>query len=203
MPYVPSKKTDGKSTDREVINVAMEVLAQKIADQITDNLSVLKIYRRTFLKVARALDSLLLGKKPRIGVEVALAEAINKVASTYDYEGAHLGEFNYAFTRFIQRVPGILVEKVRWSQELRYWLYARTVSALIYASRHSEDLAGGVDGVFEDVKDEYKRRVNTEYEAEQILKSGDCYDTPYYTKLVAVVDKNGKLIGYQEIMLKR
>ena len=203
MPYVPSKKTDEKSTDREVLDAALETLAHKVADQITDNLSVLKVYRRVFITVARALHNLLLGKKIGNGPEAGLAEAIYKTGAVYDYEGAYLGEFNYAFTRFIQRVPGIMVEKGQWSQELRYWLYARTVSALIYASRHTEDLDTGVDGVFEDIKDEYKRRVNTAYEAEQILKSGDCYDTPYYTKLVAVVDKNGKLIGYQEIMLKR
>ena len=45
--------------------------------------------------------------------------------------------------------------------------------------------------------------MNTAYEAEQILKSGDCYDTPYYTKLVPVVDDNGKAVGHMEIMLKR
>ena len=54
-----------------------------------------------------------------------------------------------------------------------------------------------------DVILEYKRRVNTSYEAEQIIKSGDCYDTPYFTKLVDVVDKNGRVLGKMEIMVKR
>ena len=114
-----------------------------------------------------------------------------------------MGELNYAMTRFVQRVPQIKVANNSWTQELRYWLYARTVSALIYASRHTEDLDLGIDGVFEDIKDEYKRRVNTSYEAAQILKSGDCYDTPYYTRLVEVVDEDGNLIGHMEVMLKR
>ncbi len=39
-------------------------------------------------------------------------------------------------------------------------------------------------GALEDVKDEYKRRANTAYEAAQIRKSEDCYDTPYHTELV-------------------
>ena len=41
------------------------------------------------------------------------------------------------------------------------------------------------------------------YEAAQILKSGDCYNTPYYTRLIEIVDENGNLIGHQEVMLKR
>ena len=40
--------------------------------------------------------------------------------------------------------------------------------------------------MFEDIKDEYKRRVNSAYEAAQILKSGDCYDyVPFRTQLGA------------------
>lgn len=151
------------------------------------------------------MHSLLHGHGSEVGsnAEIALAQTIYDVGAKYDYEGAYLGEFNYAFTRFIQRVPQLKVQSGAWAQELRYWLYASTVSALAYASRHTEDLDIGVDGVFIDIKDEYKRRVNTAYEAEQILKSGDCYDTPYYTRLVEVVDENGTLVGYQEIMLKR
>ena len=61
----------------------------------------------------------------------------------------------------------------------------------------------GIGGVFEDVKDEYKRRVNTAYEAAQIVKNGDCYDTPYYTKLIEVIDSDGHHVGYQEVMVKR
>ena len=58
----------------------------------------------------------------------------------------------------------------------------------------------GFVGVLEDVKDEYKRRVNTAYEAVQIKKSGDCYDTPYHTELVDVKDKDGNVVGWQEVM---
>lgn len=58
-------------------------------------------------------------------------------------------------------------------------------------------------GVLQDVSAEHKRRVNVAYEAAQIVKSGDCYDTPYYTRLVEVVDKDGKHVGHFEVMLKR
>ena len=132
-----------------------------------------------------------------------MAQTIYDVGAEYDYDGAYLGEFNYAFTRFIQRVPQLKVENGVWTQELRYWLYAATVEALIYASHETRNFGIGVSGVFEDIKDEYKRRVNTAYEAEQIIKSGDCYDTPYYTRLVTVVDDRGNAIGHMEIMLKR
>ncbi len=41
------------------------------------------------------------------------------------------------------------------------------------------------------------------YEAAQIVKSGDCYDTPYYSRLVEVVDEEGNFVGHQHVMLKR
>lgn len=204
MPYVPSKKTDGKSEDREIIDIAVEAVALKAVKKITDNKSLRRVYKDIFLKTAGHLNDFLSGKKTRgDSSERALAEAIYEVGKRYGYWGAHMGELNYAFTRFIQRVPQIKVEQGEWKEELRYWIYAATVSALIYASHHTDDLGIGIDGVFEDTKDEYKRRVNPPYEAEQILKSGDCYDTPYYTRLVEVVDEDGNLVGHQEVMLKR
>lgn len=206
MPYVPSKKTDGQAKDREIIDIAVETVALKAVKKITDNKSLRCVYIDIFLKTAGHLNDLLSGKKTRgDSSERALAEAIYEVSEGYGYWGAHMSECNYAFTRFIQRVPRIKVEQGEWEEknELRYWTYAATVSALIYTSRHTDDLGICLDGVFEDIKDEYKRRVNPAYEAAQILKNGDCYDTPYYTRLVEVVDEDGNLIGHQEIMLKR
>lgn len=84
-------------------------------------------------------------------------------------------------------------------KELRYWLYAITVDALISAAQGEGE--PGVNGVFEDIKDEYKVRVNKSYEIAQILKSGDCYDTPYFNKVVEVVDENGKVLGHTYIEL--
>ena len=139
MPYVPSKKTDGKSTDREILDVAVEKLANAICD----------------------------------------------VSIPYKYDGAFLGELNYSITRLIQRIPQLMVDKGFFKSALRYWIYA------------------GIAGVLIDIKDEYKRRVNTSYEAAQIVKSGDCYDTPYYTKLVEIIDQIGKVVGYQEVMIKK
>lgn len=216
MPYVPSEKTDGKSQDRNIIDAALEPLVHRVAGEITSNLSLINAYRRVFLAVARDLRFLLMydqgvydWSKPQDGSEFELAKAVYETGKKYDYEGAYLGEFNYAITRFIQRVPQIMVETKKWKDEFRYWLYAATVSALRYAEAHTEDLNIGsdlyigLDGVFKDVIGEIKRRVNTAYEAAQIIKSGDCYDTPYYTRLVEVVDENGKIVGHQEIMLKR
>lgn len=115
----------------------------------------------------------------------SLADGIAEVASKYKYEGAFLGELNFALTRLVQHLPRSLQEKCGFKDEIRYWLQA------------------GLFGVLLDVVLEYKRRVNVSYEAAQIIKSGDCYDTPYYTRLVEVVDAAGKHVGYQEIMLKR
>ena len=94
------------------------------------------------------------------------------------------GQMNYAITRLIQEIPKALVNNGTIKEELKYW-----IQPLMY-------------GVLLDVALEHKRRVNVPYEAAQIIKSGDCFDTPYQTKLVEVVDKDGVVVGHQEIMVK-
>lgn len=211
MPYISSEETDGKSSDRKIIDAALEPLARKIAAEITNNFSLRKIYQRVFIETARALYHLihLLNSEEIYNAfqldpaSIKLAKTIYRVGTREYYGGAYLGAFNYAITRFIQRVPQIKVEQGEWKYEFRYWLYAETVSALVYASRHTEDLDIGVDGVFIDIKNEYKWRVNRSYETAQILKNGDCYDTPYYNKLVEVVDENGNHIGHVYVDVER
>jgi len=204
MPYVPSKKTDGKSTDRETIETVVENLAREVAPLVNDNVSLVETYKSSFSKITRELADLV-SSTEKISSETILANTILEIASTYGYGGAFLGELNYAITRFIQRVPQIKVQNGTWKEtdELRYWLYACTIEALTWTAHETLKWGMGIGGVFEDIKDEYKRRVNTAYEAAQILKSGDCYDTPYYTRLVEVVEENGTLIGHMEVMLKR
>lgn len=204
MPYVPSKKTDGKSTDREVIDAALTPLVSSVAAEITNNFSLRPIYERVFIQTASDLQRII--KSPAVISERLtwkLAKAIFETGAKYGYEGAYLGEFNYAFTRFIQLVPQEKIRRGDWKDELRYWLYAETVTALKHAEDRTENLNIGVDGVFRDVKDEYKWEVNRSYEIAQILKSGHCYFTPYYNRVVEMVDEEGKLIGHIEVMLKR
>lgn len=119
------------------------------------------------------------------GAAEHLAKTIADVAREHKYDAAFAGELNYALTRLLQELPRALVENGTLKEEIRYW-----IQPLMY-------------GVLLDVVLEHKRRVNTAYEAAQIIKSGDCFDAPYYTRLVEVVDKNGKTIGHQEVMLKR
>jgi len=212
MPYVPSVKTDGKSIDREQIDIQVELAARKIAEEVKTNFGLLAAYKDLFAGIACALIQLQGGYEHQ-SVTTGngyrdfhpLAVVIWNMGQQYGYEGAFLGELNYAITRLIQRVPQIKVETGEWpaKDELRYWLYAVTVQALIYASTYNAYNTIGIGGVFEDIKDEYKRRVNTSYEAAQIVKSGDCFDTPYYTRLVEVTDTTGKPVGHVEIMLKR
>ncbi len=201
VPYVPSLKTDGKSQDRVLIDKEVDKVAQEMAEAAQTNFDVLEQYKAFFSCVCIGLIRREAGAKSAI----PLVNTIWDVAEKYEYEGAFLGELNYAITRIIQRVPQIKVGLGEWEakSELRYWLYAITVEASIYIAKMYQDRGIGIGGVFEDIKDEYKRRVNTAYEAACILKSGDCYDTPYYTKLVEVRDENDKLIGHQEIMVKR
>jgi hypothetical protein len=115
----------------------------------------------------------------------ALAKAIAEVSSRHKYEGAFAGELNYSLTRLLQEIPRELIKANQLKEEIRYW-----IQPTMY-------------GVLLDVALEHKLRVNTAYEAAQIVKSGDCYDTPYYTRLVEVVNREGKHVGYQHIMLKR
>jgi hypothetical protein len=114
-----------------------------------------------------------------------LAKAIAKVAKRHGYDGAFAGELNYAVTRLLQEIPRELVKEKIIPDEIKYW-----IQPLMY-------------GVLMDVVLEHKRRVNVPYEAHQILKNGDCYDTPYYTKIVEILDECGEVVGLQEVMLKR
>lgn len=208
MPYVPSMKTVPPADDRNVIDVAVERAARDAAEKITHNSSLTGVYATFFEEVALRISAF----PNKSSVEshssaTTLAHAILDVSQKYEYDGAHLGEFNYAMTRFIQRVPQIKVENGQWKQELRYWLYARTVAALseVSMSLLSEERDALVDlgGVLVDIKDEYARRVKPAYEAEQIMKSGDCYDASFYTRHVEVVDSSGEHVGHMEVMLKR
>ncbi len=204
MPYVPSKKTDDKSTDREIIDATLTPLVLSVAAEITNNFSLRKIYERVFTRTASSLRDIL--KNPSTyneGLTWNLARAVFETGAKYGYEGAYLGEFNYAFTRLIQLVPQAKVARGDWKDELRYWLYAETVTALKHAEDYTKDLDIGVDGVFRDIKDEYKWEVNRSYEIAQILKSGHCYTTPYYNRVVEAVDEDGNHVGHIEVMLKR
>ena len=208
MPYVPSTKTDGKSTDRTDIDAKVKLTTGVLAGRIKNNLDVADVYFDAFKTLGESIVNYLLA-----GIVVQKDDALQSLAFTivqvgkrYDYDGAFLGELNYATTRLIQQVPQEKVNRGEWEQSLRYFVYALTVDALTRANLHfsaSPFNKHGIAGVFEDIKDEYKRRVNTAYEAAQIIKSGDCYDTPYYTRLFEVVDELGTHVGYQEVMLKR
>lgn len=206
MPYVPSEKTVPPAEDRKILDPIIELVAQEVATRIKNNRLLKTVYRGMFLDIAIELEHVVCrGGKLSESVEAKLAFTIYEVANKWGYDGAESGELNYSVTRIIQRVPQIKVERGEWENkdELRYWSYAAAVRALICASRRTEDFVIDASGVYEDVKDEYKWRVNRPYEAAQIIKSGDCYDTPYYTKLVEVVDENGKLIGHTDVYLKR
>jgi hypothetical protein len=207
MPYVPSIKTDGKSQDRILIDAEVEKVAKELA--VTSGFALLTIYKNFFVGIVNDLTAM---QEAALSPVTFLTSPVHPLARVvfdlglgYGYEGAFLGELNYAITRLIQRVPQVMVSTGQWPEknELRYWLYAITTQALTYASVLHAYNPFGIGGVFEDIKDEYKWRVNRPYEIAQILKSGDCYDTPYYSRVIEVVDEAGTVIGHQEVMLKR
>lgn len=203
MPYIPPK-------NRPEIDQCVDELASQIAGMLQAKGETAEIstrYREAFLAVAEFIAQREGGQNPPCAAAAAkLAQMILTKAAGYNTQGAWTGELNYALTRLIQKVPLAMVRKGAWTEPMRYWIYAETVGALTRTAydvhgRYGNDYIGnGLAGVFEDVKDEYKRRVNTAYEAVQILKSGDCFDlVPYRTALVPV--KVGSVEGYQEVML--
>ena len=208
MPYVPSEKTFPPAEDRKILDPVINDVARYAANKITENSLVISVYKQIFVYIADELSLRLNCRNGAIdfGYEPLLAKTIFEVAEKYGYWGAHLGELNYAITRFIQKVPKIMLESGRWKSELKYWYYASVVSALRQAADKTAMFNIGVDGVFIDIKDEYKWRVNRSYETAQILKNGDCYDAPYYNKLAELVieeDENYKHVGYIYVDLER
>jgi len=203
MPYVPSKKTPGhmnkyNEDDRVIIDEEVHKVAFELAECL-EGANLDEVYAAFFAGFDFDLGRL--SKERKADYAGPLAKAVFDVAKKYNYDGAFLGEANYAITRLIQEVPQAAVKLGKWKEELRYWVYAKTVEALIIASK--EAYTSGMKGVFEDIKDEYKRRVNPSYETEQILKSGDCYDTPYYNKVVELKKKSGETVGHILVDMKR
>jgi len=203
MPYIPPQ-------NRPPIDRHVDALAGKIAGALARNDQTAEIsvlYRKAFAAVADSIAALEKGEQPAEGEAGALAACIVDTAQGYAQKGAWTGELNYAVTMLIQAVPYKLYRQGVWEECLRYWLYAQTVGALTRTAydiheRFANDWVGnGLAGVFEDVKDELKRRVNSAYEAAQITKSGDCYSmVPFHTRLVPM-ERDG-VDGYIEIMLK-
>lgn len=206
MPYIPQ-------ADRPRLDVKVNDLAEEIATNLV-NLKgtgeIAAFYEKSFLTIYDVLYSLETGEKVKLDSKAKiLANEMFEVAKARDHRPSWLGEMNYSVTRLIQLVPRKMVEKGAWKEEFRYWLFAQTAGALeraaleINKKKIDEKLTyilNGMVGALFDIKDEYKRRVNTAYEAVQIRKSGDCYDTPFHTELEDIKDGGGNLSGYRETM---
>jgi hypothetical protein len=204
MPYIPPKNRP--MIDEKVIALAQEISSALVKNSATAEIS--ELYRICFEAIASFIRRYESSGNKCIPMNASeeLALSVIKAAESYNQKSAWVGELNYALTMLIQQVPYQMVKRGIWSEYLRYWLYAQTVGALvctsyrIQSSGNNDWITNGLAGVFEDVKDEYKRRVNTAYEAAQIRKSGDCYHfVPFHTQLVATVMEGVK--GYIEVQL--
>ncbi len=205
MPYIVA-------AERPALDVRVEALADELVASLKgrDNreTEVSVLYRRTFVSVAQTLLRLQEGDAgaPKDLAETLAVEVFGTTGKPGGVQSSWLGRFNYSLTRLVQLVPQKMVEGSLWKEEFRYWVYAQTGGALERAAMEMHATGGdgwaadGVVGVLADVKDEYKRRVSTAYEAIQIKKSGDCYTTPYRTELSEVRDSAGSVVGYQEVM---
>ncbi len=180
-------------------------LGKKTAQQEED---ISGMYKETIIEMADTLIDSAGGKGVRASTPAQkLVEQISSVAKNDG--GAQLSYFEYSITRLIQIVPHIMVVNLEWQAEFRYFLYALTAGALQQsaldisakkAPAGSQWIVDGLVGALFNVKDEYKRRVNTAYEVIQIKKSGDCYDVPFRTDIIEAKDNSGNK-GYQEIMM--
>jgi hypothetical protein len=206
MPYIPQ-------ADRPRLDVKVNELAEEIASElvkINGTGEIATFYEKSFLAIYDILYDLETNKKVKLDSKAKLlANEMFDISKARDHRPSWLGEMNYSITRLIQIVPRKMVEKGAWKEEFRYWLFAQTVGALeraaleINKKKIDEKLTyilNGMVGSLFDIKDEYKRRVNTAYEALQIRKSGDCYDAPYHTELEDIKNSNGDTAGYREIM---
>jgi len=202
MPYIPPN-------NRPVIDKTVDALADQLANDMckhhhTAELSV--YYRTVFHEITDFISATEKGASLNAATPAqSVAQSIIETAKGYNLKGGWTGELNYAITMLIQLVPYKLYKKKEWEEPLRYWIYAETVGALtrtaydIHSKTKNDYIGNGLCGVFEDIKDEYKRRVNTAYEAAQIRKSGDCFDyVPFKTQLVPFKVENTE--GYIEIM---
>jgi len=206
MPYIAAE-------DRPAIDARVESLADDLAGELgmssNTGTGISTIYRRTFVAVARTLlelESETFRGRAMSRVDELATEIFGTSGEGDRGRGGWLGRFNYALTRLIQVLPGKMVERGVWKEEFRYWVYAQTVGALTRAALEINSTGGddwaadGAVGVLIDVKDEYKRRVNSAYEAVQIKKSGDAYSVRYRTEVTEVKDAAGEVVGYKEVM---
>ncbi|PSN92446.1 hypothetical protein B9Q04_09490 [Candidatus Marsarchaeota G2 archaeon BE_D] len=185
MPYI-------RREIRPEIDPYVDFVAEEIVDELGGKTIELgEVYLKKLFDVCNTLYLLqALGGAPNRSNTEKLAAKLLEVSKKHAEEGAWregiLGNLNYAFTRLIQVVPKKLVDRGLWKQSMRYWVYAVTAGAL-EACAHKlqteplDHFKVALIGVVNDVKDEYKRRVNAAYEDEQIRKNGDVYDGPYRT----------------------
>lgn len=204
MPYISPQ-------NRPAIDDAVEKLANELSDKLVakeSSGSISEDYRKVFMEISNYIVMSEAGQEPSGSLSSAkeIGKVIMSNSRKSETQGGWHGELNYAITRLIQWVPFEMHRRKEWDQAFRYWLYAQTVGALVRTSYEIDDkfgnewVANGLAGVFEDIKDEYKRRVNTSYERLQISKSGDCYEkSPFKTQLTEF-EHNG-IKGWIEIML--
>lgn len=194
MPYI-------SPDDRKLLDPYIEKLCDKIVKEIGNSPKLMsEVYYRNFLELATDLISLSLGNDIVNNPIADLAREIFEVSN-----GEWFGHFDYTITMIIQKVPNRLYSDKLIEREMRYWIYAETVGAIVRVALQIDKeydrnwVANSVIGVLFDIKDEYKRRVNSAYEAVQIEKSGDAYTiVPYRTELKIGNDEKGKY--YYEIM---
>jgi hypothetical protein len=201
VPYVP--KEDRPELDGAVKELSDEIVSLLKTKNGDTDLAVL--YKEKITDVIDAIINREIGKIIENSTPpINLGNKIFDVAVKYNYRGAWLGELNYAITRLIQLVPYTLYKSGVFKEALRYWIYALTAGALEQVAidfskkrKIPEWVKIGIVGVINDIKDEYKRRVNTAYESHQIEKNGDCYEySPYHTELRKTDD------GFTEVMKK-
>lgn len=189
MPYV--KASHRKKLDPLVNRVSEELVQSSLLLEKPQQVG--QLFFSSFLEIAKFLRGLESrgGSISTSQTGSALAELGKGIFEVGGGDGGFwAGDLNYSLTRIFQIVPRELAARKKWDREFRYWTYAIIAGALertalaIGGSESSSSPSGAwIDtvlvGVFLDVKDEYKRRVNVPYEEKQIQVNGDCYDVEF------------------------
>ncbi len=211
MPYV--EKHDRAKLEAYITDLA-EDMAKRLASSKAANreAELGAMYKAALLETADAIIARESGKDtmPRTPAQrmgTNLWEVAKRKGGSIKVDW--LGNLNYCVTRLIQMVPHAMAERHGWKAEFNSTIYLVTSGALEqsalevrtrYVPPNIEWVLDGLVGVLFDIEDEYKRRVDTAYQAVRVSEVGDVYDAPFRTKVVATKGAGGS-DGFQEIMM--
>lgn len=186
MPYIEQK-------DRAELDPLIENAVEEICDRFQHDKELIKSIVEALITMAGAIKAHFDHQHINLHntYQTLALKIVNGIDNNdpYDIRMRWAGWLNYSVSRILVLLPKRLVATGYFKKEFAYWIYACMVGALGEATNIVTDISGQDDirgclvGVFTDIKDEYKWRVNRAYERVKIAENGDVFlDAPYYTE---------------------